>query len=75
MMARRIRRVAADADARHQDALLDLAEAVDPHVLAEHAARDPAARDDAAGRNDRVERLPAASALSAKTNLAGGACG
>src|SRR6516164_10909137 len=49
--------VPADADAWHKDALLDAAEAVNPHVRAEHAAIDAASRDDAAGRDDRVHGL------------------
>ena len=57
MIARRIRAWRADAHAGHQDRLLDAAEAVDAHVGAEDAARDPAARDDAARRDQRVERL------------------
>ena len=41
--------MASDAHARHQDAFFDAAEAVDAHVRAQHAARNRAARDDAAG--------------------------
>ena len=39
-----------------------VAEAVDAHVRTQHAAGDAAARDDAAGRDDRIERLSAAAA-------------
>src|SRR5262249_14692109 len=48
-------RVPADAHARHQNALLDVTEAVDPHVRTQHAAVDAAARDNAAGRDHRIE--------------------
>src|ERR671922_2761662 len=43
-------RVPPDANARHQDRLLDRAEAMDTHVGAEHAALNTAPRNDAAGR-------------------------
>ena len=46
-----------------------VAEAVHAHVRAEHAARDAAAGDDAAGRDDRVERLPAAPAVVGEHEL------
>src|SRR2546421_6395906 len=55
-------RVPSHADAGHQDAFLDVREAVHADVGAEHAAVDAAARDDATGRNHRVERLSAAAA-------------
>ena len=65
-------RVAADSNARHQNALLDVTEAVDPDVGAQHAAHDAAAGHDAAGRDDR-SRAPGRSAgpSSANTNFAG----
>ena len=59
----------ADAHARHQDALVDRAETVHPHVGAEHAARDAAPRHDAAGRDHRVERLAAAAARLGEDEL------
>src|SRR6185295_13159779 len=62
-------RVAPDADARHQDAFLDRAEAVHADVGAEHAAADGAARDDAAGRDQRVERQPRAASLVGEDEL------
>src|SRR2546421_3933412 len=49
-------RVAPDAHAGHQNALLHIAEAVHANVRAEDASADGAARDDAPGRDDRVER-------------------
>ena len=61
--------VASDADAGHQNRLLDLAEAVHADVRAEDAAHDAAAGDDAAARDDRVERLPAAAPLGGKDEL------
>ena len=69
MIARRMRGVAADADAGHQDGLLDVAEAVHAHVRAEDAADDAAAGDDAAGRDDRVERLAAPPAFLGEHEL------
>ncbi|MDL1889171.1 hypothetical protein FBQ96_06250, partial [Nitrospirales bacterium NOB] len=48
--------VPAHADPRHEDALLDPAEAVHPHVRTEYAAHHRAARDDAARRDDGVQR-------------------
>src|SRR5205814_4872397 len=45
-------RVPADADARHEDALFDLGEAVHAYIRAEHAAVDGAARYDAPRGND-----------------------
>src|SRR5258706_14850123 len=53
-------RVTTYAYAGHQDRLFDLAEAVDANVGAEDAADHPAAGDDAAPRDDRVQRLAAA---------------
>src|SRR5207244_3961103 len=49
-------RVTADADAGHQDALLDVTEAVDAHVRTEDAAENVAAGDDAARGDHRIER-------------------
>ena len=57
MIARLILRMAADAHTGHQNRLLDLAEAVDADVGAQDASAHAAARDDAAVRDDGIERL------------------
>src|SRR5262249_50484634 len=62
-------RVPPDADAGHQNAVLDFAEAVHPYVRAQYAAGDRAAADDTARRDHRVERLAAADALLREDEL------
>src|SRR5688500_19336051 len=48
--------VAADAYTGHEDGLIDVTKTVDPHVRAEHAALHAAPGNDAAARDDRIER-------------------
>ena len=67
--------VPADTYAGHQDAVLDLAEAVDANVRTQNAAGDRAAGNDAAWRDDRVEGLAASPPGFGEDELAGGACG
>jgi len=55
-------RVPPDAHPRHQDAVFDVTEAVYADVRAKYAALHGAAGNDAARRDHRVERLPAATA-------------
>src|SRR5258706_11430040 len=62
-------RVPAYAHARHKNRLFDLAEAVNANVRTEDAADHPAAGDDAASRDDRVQRLAAAAPLFRKHEL------
>src|SRR5690606_8054975 len=64
-------RVTPHAHAGHQNAVVDLAEAVDAYVRPQHTARHRAARDDAAGRDDRVDG-GAAPAWIAEDKLRGG---
>src|SRR5687768_14870449 len=59
-------RVPADTNAGHQNRTVDLAETVHTDVRAEHAADDPAAGDDAARRDDRIQCLPATPACIRK---------
>src|SRR5688572_12412260 len=56
----------ADVDAREQDRVLDVREAVDADVGREDAAADAAAADDAAGTDHAVERLAASGAVAAR---------
>jgi len=67
--------MAADADARHQNAFLDRAEAVHAHVrhstLPEMVLPDTMQPGEITESSAWPQRLP----CSAKTNFAGGACG
>src|SRR6476660_5527826 len=62
-------RMPSDSNSRHQNTLLDMAEAVDPYVRTEHTSINTAARDDTAGRDDRVERVSVAAADLCKHEL------
>src|SRR4051794_31234802 len=61
--------VATDADAGHQDRLVQLAEAVHADIRTKDTAGDPASRDDAAAGNDGIERLSAPAAFFGKHEL------
>src|SRR5688572_9232961 len=61
--------VAADAYTGHEDGLIDVTKTVDPHVRAEHAALHAAPGNDAAARDDRIERLTAAPVLLGEDEL------
>ena len=60
-------RVPPHPDARHRDRLID--NDCTRTFGTEDARRDAAPRNDAAGRDDRVERLPAAAAFVGKDEL------